>query len=319
MNKTSSDVHRKDNSEFKSGVDLLEAINAIWDKKYSIIFITIFSTLLVLLYSLSLPKVYKSEVLLSPVTDSEGNGLNLLAGQLGGLATLAGVNLGTTSGNKATIALEILQSRSFISEFINSNNLKPQIMAAEGWDSERDELLFDNSVYIAEKQRWVRKSQSLKTEEPSDFEVYDKFIEQHLSVLQEKDTGLVKVAVTHFSPFFARSTVKKIVEALNDRIRTNDVQDAENSITYLKDALDSTGLADMKNVFYQLIEKQVQTMMLAKIRHEYAFKVIDPAVIPEKEEGPKILLICTVMGLLTFLLVVSYIVVKQSLSKILKH
>ena len=42
-------------------------------------------------------------------------------------------------------------------------------------------------------------------------------------------------------------------------------------------------------MFYELMQSQTQTIMLARARFrvEYIFKVIDPPVVPEEKEQPK--------------------------------
>ena len=43
----------------------------------------------------------------------------------------------------------------------------------------------------------------------------------------------------------------------------------------------------IEQAFYRLIERQTKTVMLANVRDEYAFKVIDPALAPERPIWPK--------------------------------
>ncbi|MEZ5505241.1 MAG: Wzz/FepE/Etk N-terminal domain-containing protein [Gammaproteobacteria bacterium] len=61
-------------------------------------------------YAFYLPNVYTASALLAPTSDETGS---RVSGQLAGLASLAGVNLGSGSFNKTAIAKEVLQSRAF--------------------------------------------------------------------------------------------------------------------------------------------------------------------------------------------------------------
>ena len=47
----------------------------------------------------------------------EGGGLSRMAGQFGGLAALAGVSLPGGGADRTVLALEVLKSRKFVSEF----------------------------------------------------------------------------------------------------------------------------------------------------------------------------------------------------------
>lgn len=111
-------------------IDLRELFSALWQGKWLIIVTTFLFSVASVFYALSLPDIYKSEVTLAPV--SEDSGLKI-PGQLGGLAALAGVNLGGMGGgDKTGLALEILKSRDFLVRFIEKNDLYVPIMAAEG-------------------------------------------------------------------------------------------------------------------------------------------------------------------------------------------
>ena len=98
-------------------------------------------------------------------------------------------------------------------------------------------------------------------------------------------------------------------------MRRLDIAEAEKSIGYLTDALEKTAIADMQQIFYQLIEKQQQTKMLANVRDEYVFKVIDPAVVPEKKSGPKRALICLLLVTSAFLISCLVLIVRDQVKK----
>ena len=56
----------------------------------------------------------------------------------------------------------------------------------------------------------------------------------------------------------------------------------------------------MQNLLYGLIEEQTKSVMWANVREEYAFEVIDPAIIPEERDSPRrtlIVLLATFFGI----------------------
>lgn len=268
-------------------IDLKELFTALWQGKWVILSSMITATVVAVFYALSIPNVYKSEALLAPVEENSSGGLSALAGQFGGLASLAGINLSGASSGKITIALELLKSRQFLGEFISKNNLKPEIIAAEGWDRSKNIIVYDKDIYSLEQKKWVREVKPPKQQEPSLLEAQKKFLEDNLIVSQDKDSGLVKLSVKHYSPYLAQELVSKLIKSINMQMRLKDIEEAQNSIVYLNEALSKTDVADMQSVFYQLIEKQQQTKMLANVREEYVLKVIDPAVVAEEKAEPK--------------------------------
>ncbi len=250
------------------------------------------------------PNIYQSKAVLAPASEQSGGGLSALASQFGGLASLAGVSLPAGKADNTAIAMEVLKSRVFLTRFIRQHQLEVSLMAAKGWNRESGELIIDPKVYDAAGQRWVRDVDPPQTPEPSDWELYKAF-KDILKVSQDKQTGLVSVSIEHVSPILAQKWVEWLVQDLNAYLRQKDVDDAQKQIDYLKAELAKTQLADMQKVFYSLIEQNTKVIMLANVRDEYAFKTLDPAVVPEEKVKPKRFLVVAlgmIFGLLVGLL-----------------
>ena len=81
-------------------------------------------------------------------------------------------------------------------------------------------------------------------------------------------------------------------------MREQDVKEAEARIAYLEGKLQETNIAGMQQVFYQLIESETRTVMLANAQDEYIFKTVDPAVVPQEKSEPKRALIAIVATML---------------------
>ncbi|NMT18251.1 LPS O-antigen length regulator, partial [Vibrio parahaemolyticus] len=92
-------------------IDLRELFGALWKGKWIIITTTFVFAVGAILYALSLPNIYKSDALLAPAESSNGGGLSKMAGQLGGLAALAGVNLGASESSQTDLAVQVMKSR----------------------------------------------------------------------------------------------------------------------------------------------------------------------------------------------------------------
>jgi len=284
-------------------VSLRDIVFSIWSGKWIIIAVVTVCFLVALGYAIKLPNIYKSEVLLSPV--SEDSNMRL-SGQLGGLAALAGVNVGGGAGDKTTLALEILKSRDFIGRFIQKYDLFAPVMAAKSWDRDKNTLLFDSEMYDEKGATWVRKVSAPFAVEPSLLEAYKAF-KKILKVAQDKKTRMVRVSIEHYSPFLAAEWLHLLVTEINEEMRKRDSAEAERSISYLNQQIGLTALADAKTMLYSLIEEQTKSLMLTNVRSEYVFKTVDPAVVPETKDRPKrvlILLVSVVLGSVLGVLVV---------------
>lgn len=295
----------------KSEIDLTEILSAIWRSKWIIGITTIIFAVSSVFYALSLPNTYRATVLLSPVEDSQGGVLSNLKSEFGGLAAMAGVNLGGGKSNKAALALQVMQSRYFINNFVEKYNLKPTLMATEGWVLGSNELVFSPETYDAENAKWIRNVDAPFKPEPGIQELFEHVTSENLAVIEDKEKGLVTVAMTHFSPYVAKSMVENIVVEINEHMKTEAIAEANIKIEYLKKTLADTSVADMQRIFYQLIEQQEQTKMLAQTQSQYVFKTIDPAILPIQKAGPKRALICIGLTFLGGVLAVAFVLFRH--------
>ena len=288
-------------------IDLRELFRVLWAGKWLIGGITFAVTVIAAIVALMLPNVYRAEALLASNQRDGAGGLSALAAQYGGLASLAGINLGSGSSDKIALGLEILKSRKFISNFIQRHDILVPLMAATGWDLETGELKIDSDIYDVSAKKWVRDVRPPRKIIPSLQEAYKVFGEGIFSVVQDKKTGFVTIAVEHYSPVIAKQWVDWLVEDINSTVMQQDVDEAEQAIDYLNKQIAATSLADLQDVFFRLIEEQTKTVMLAEVSNEYLLKTLDPAVAPEKKAKPMRTLIVLVSaifsGFLAMLLV----------------
>lgn len=288
-------------------IDLAELWRAIWSGKLTIVLISALFAISSIYYAINQPNIYKASTLLSPAGEQGGaGGLAKMAGQFGGLASLAGINLGGGGSDKTGLALEVLKSRQFIENFITKHNLLVPLMAANNWDINTNTLIFDEEVYNPSSKVWIREVKAPKKPQPSSWEAYKAF-KEILSVSTDKETGMVTIEIEHYSPEVATQWLLWLVNDINATMREQDKLEAQSSIDYLTKKLQETQLADMQTVFYQLIEEQTKTIMLAEVSKEYVLKTIDPANAPEEKAKPKralIVVLGTMLGGILSVLIV---------------
>ena len=312
---TSSEVEAMNSKEFyqqqhlpeDDEIDLAELWHAIWSGKLLIIAISALFAISSVIYAINQPNIYRATTLLAPASEQGGaGGLSKMAGQFGGLASLAGINLGGGGTDKTGLALEILKSRLFLENFIAKHQLLVPLMAANNWDANSNTLAIDNEIYNSETNTWLREVKAPKKPEPSPWEAFKAF-QQVLSVSTDKESGMITLAIEHYSPEVATQWLVWLVDDINSTMREQDKLEAQNSIDYLSKKLQETQLADMQTVFYQLIEEQTKTIMLAEVSQEYVLKTIDPANAPEEKAKPKralIVVLGTMLGGILSVLIV---------------
>lgn len=277
-------------------IDLRELFSVLWSEKVTIIFITAFAAVVSVSYALWLPNIYQSSALLSPAEESGGD-IGGLLGQYSGLASMAGVSLpGRSEVSQAGLALEVVRSRAFTQEFIDKHGILPQLLAVDHWDANTRALVIDSDLYNEETKEWVREASPPRTKTPSNQEAFEEF-SKILSANQDKKSSLVTISIKHQSPDIAKQWVDWLIEDVNETMREKEIKEAKESIEYLKQQAAETTLADLEQVFFKLMQSQMQRTMLAEVRREYVLTTIDPAIAPELKSEPNRALIC-ILGVL---------------------
>ncbi|MGR5246795.1 Wzz/FepE/Etk N-terminal domain-containing protein [Vibrio sp. PNB23_22_6] len=296
-------------------IDLRELFGALWKGKWIIIATTFVFAVGAVLYALSLPNIYKSDALLAPAESSSGGGLSKMAGQLGGLAALAGVNLGGGESSQTDLAVQVMKSRQFVEAFINKHDLLVPLMAAKDWDLANNKLILDEDLYNPNTGEWLREPNGLRGATPTAQEAIEVFSKDVLSVNQDKESGLYTVSVKNYSPYIAQQWVNWLIEDINKVMRERTIAETSQNLAYLNTQLQKTAVADMQSTFYKLIEEQTKSLMLAEVQEEFIFKIVDPAVVPELKDGPKRALICVLGTLLGGMLGVAIVLVRFAFRK----
>lgn len=301
-------------NEYDDEIDLRELFSILGRAKKIIVKITAIFAVVSVIYALIVPNQYKASTVLAPAQQETG-GIAGALGQLGGLASLAGVNIGDAEGNEGQMALEIMRSRSFVEAFVKNNGIEVEVFAADGWDSGSNQLSIDDDLYDIDTQTWVRNPPSGKPVEPTGWELYEEFLDLY-SISQDNKTGMITVTVEYYSPSIAKEWSEKLVIAINSHMQSRKLQQVDRNIQYLEAQIEKTAIADMRGVFYTIIEEQIKSKMLAEASPEYVFETVSPAMLPEEKSQPKRALICILGTLLGAMFSVIWVLIRHYVFKI---
>lgn len=291
-------------------IDLFSLLGALWKGKWIVISTTVVFSICAVIYALSLPNIYKSDALIAPADSSGGGGLSKMAGQLGGLAALAGVNLGAGESSQSDLAIQVMKSRQFVEAFISRHGLLVPLLAAKDWDLVNNKLVLDEKLYNPTTGKWLREPKGMLGAKPSAQEAYQVFSRETLNISQDKESGLYTISVKHYSPYIAQQWVNWLINDINKVMRERRIAETSQNLAYLNTQLKKTAVADMQSTFYKLIEEQTKSLMLAEVQEEFIFRVIDPAVVPELKSGPKRAFICVLGTLLGGMLGIAIVLIQ---------
>ncbi len=261
MNESGSRLAQQELQE----IALMDILALLWRRRWLMLAIMVLSTGLGVLAAYLITPIYRSTVVMMPAQTSESsNRLGGLTGSLGGLAALAGVS--APESIQSEEALATLTSRLFTEKFIRELDLLP-VLFEPAWDSERQEWLAQDPKDAPSMTDGVN------------------FIENVVRVVaRDNDTGLLRLHIMWKDPVLAADWANTMVEMVNLHLREKAVVEAEKSLAYLNEELSKTTTIEVRSTMFGLMEHQIRSTMLAHIRDEYAFKVIDPGV-PSEIDG----------------------------------
>ena len=279
-------------------INILEVLKVLWEGKIIIISLTAFASIFAVLYSLSLPNVYKSEALLAPVEASSS-----ISGAFGsnrGLVGLTGINL-PSSGSEANSkkAMETIKSLSFFEKNILTNIFLPDLMALESWSSDTNKVIYDERIYKMNSDSWI--------DEPSAQQAYKEFTSKHLRLAEDKNSGFITISIKHQSPFLAKQWAELVINEVNDFYRQKDKEESEKAVRYLNQQISMTGSSEIKQVLAELVQEETKKLTLIDANQFYVFEYIDPPAVMEKKSEPNRANICIIIaflgGILSILIV----------------
>jgi uncharacterized protein involved in exopolysaccharide biosynthesis len=254
--------------------DIVDLCRVAWAHKRIVAATSTVAVLIALVLALTATPSYRADIVVTLAEDTSlgGNGQGL-GSQLGGLASIAGVNLGTEGPDREHQA--VLESRHLIEEFVKRNGVLPLL---QGKAPEPPKL-------------WIG---------------VEIFKRGSLEIHNDKLKGTTTISVYWTDPAVAARWANGFVALANDLVRTKAREDAQRNVDYLNDQVAKTNSLELRRILYNLIESETKTLMLANARIEYAFTVVDPAVVPAVRVSPKRtlmvasgLLIGLVIGVLT--------------------
>jgi LPS O-antigen subunit length determinant protein (WzzB/FepE family) len=204
---------------------------------------------------------YRAEVVFSPA-NSTGSLAGELGASLGGIAALAGVNIGG-AGKRADESLEYLRSREFTREFIQRHSLMPVLFAGK-WDAARNRWRGDDPPTIGDG--------------------VNRFSKQIAQITEDHRTGIAKLAVIWRDRVAAAQWANALVAEADAALRQRAIAEYTRSIDYLKAEGAQSSVVEVRAAVYKTMESELKDAMVARTRDAYAFRVLDPAVVRDAKD-----------------------------------
>ncbi len=273
-------------------IDLRELFVTI-KKHIKKIFLFVFLVVsLTLFYVITLPNIYKSDVVLSP----QGDSTKSIGGGLSSLAALAGVNLNSKSSgiDPFTMMQTTLGNYEFNKYMIEKYDLYEKIKNPKN-------LVYPFGLDIfSEDKREKNLSQEEKVFRTS------KELKDIISISQDKKTNLITLSANSPDRFFAKELVDIYLKEIISYVKKNDMKDLDEQIRFYKSELNSVKDVALKEQLSKSLSSLLQKRVFSKA-NEYYFvsKLTNSRVAYIKEKvKPKRALILVVSFVTSFILAI---------------
>jgi LPS O-antigen subunit length determinant protein (WzzB/FepE family) len=286
-----SSQNKLDQDEF----NLNELLKILWGGRRLILWITVAFAIAAGIAAWLLPKRYDATILVAPVSNVSGGtqlgGLSSLVSQFGGLASLAG--LSASGDSKRSESLAVLQSEALTEGYLQANNLLP-VLYERDWDPQRMQWKEHDPKKI-----------------PTVWKANQYFKKNIRKVTTDSKSGLILLTIRWKNAATAAKWANDLVKTANDYLRNKAITESERNIAYLNNEAAKTNIVEARQAIYSIMQAEINKGMLARGNEEYAFKVLDPASVPEKPSSPHAAII-VLIGIVGGLLVAAFVVLVRS-------
>ena len=242
----------------RRAVTVEECLVAVWRKKLPIALGALLAAIVFCGMSFLMPERYRASVLMLP-NEQDTQSLSAgLMGQLGGLASLAGVSPEVPASVKSE-SLAILRSRSFVGSFIEE----------EGITS----MLFQDELF------WI-----FSDKEPTQGDAFELFSDDVLEIEEDIETAVLSLSITWTDREEAAQWANRLYEKLNRHMRDRAIAQARSSLAFLERELAITSVDGVRVAIYGLMESQINNIMMANVNEEFAFRLVDQAHVPDVDK-----------------------------------
>jgi uncharacterized protein involved in exopolysaccharide biosynthesis len=230
------------------------------------------AAVLAVVVSLLMTNIYRSEATITARQQEKAEGGSALAA-LRGVAGIAGELVGFGSGGDVDKIETLLKSRELVRRVVEKNSLLPRLFE-DDWDPKKKE--------------WK------ENPAPTIQDAYKLFKDDLLAVSRDRKTNIVTVKIDHKDPQFAKQLVDHYLTELSETLREETLNDAAENQRFLREQLDKTFDALLREKISNLLAKEIEKETFARAQRYYSFIVLDPPVVSDldKKVKPKRALIC---------------------------
>lgn len=235
-------------------INLFDYLKVIQRHKKLIIIIIAISVVVSVVRALLTPPVYEAKAIITPASQQNApSGMGVLAMQFG---------LAASTQSSVTEIVNLLNSNILREKVIKKNNLLPVLLGTEAKNKK------DSSE---NKRIWnaLRALQGI------------------LKISYKQKDNIIEISAQFNDPDMAVKIINYTVTELTEHMSSETRRVVETNKKYHESQLSATADPFIKAKIYSLIAQQVEQAMMAEVKENFAFKVLDPPRVPDQRIKPQ--------------------------------
>jgi uncharacterized protein involved in exopolysaccharide biosynthesis len=237
--------------------------------------------------------IYQAKAVITPITSKDsGAGVGTLSALALQFGALPGIVL--PGGSSAAEIVNLLKSNILREKVMERYQLLP-VLFYEEWDAEKKDwkrgISLNPLVYLGKLVKAISpgEPQGVAKKDTGVPDVWDglRTLDSIVKVNQNIKENIIIITVDYYDPEMAAKMVEYFLTTLTDHMSSEARRVATINQKYLEEQLGKTADPLIKQKIYNLIAQQLETSMMAEVKENFAFKVIDPPRVPDKKIKPK--------------------------------
>lgn len=268
-------------------IDLVELVRKLWAGRKTIV-ICAAAALVVVITSLHLMTYkYRAELTVTPA-QSGSEGLAAKLGGLGGLASLAGVNLPQGSSALAfSLYTQGVDSRSLADAMSMHTDLMKVVFERE-WNQEANRWQAPAGI-VPNTARTLKTVLGISVSDwtPPGGARLQEYLKEHVSVSEDANMPFAVLSFEHEDPAFAVRFLNTVNAELDALLRKRALARANGNIAYLSEQLSKVTIAEHREAIAAALTEQEKQRMAASSSAPYAADPFGEAATPPRPTSPK--------------------------------
>jgi hypothetical protein len=268
-----------------AALHLLHYLRLLWSRKFIILAVTIGAGLFYGLYiKFFAVKFYRAQAVIAPISSEPSFGSASDSGDLmdnlgvgGGIMSLFNLAGGGDTSVIAERYLSIMNSYAFTTDLMKRYQLERKIIGVQS----------KNAPTIS---RWTMHR-----------ELVSRFASEY-----DYKSGNLMLYFLDTNRDDAVRILGYYLDSLRDKLRNEEVQSAAVAAASLQEEIRKTSDALLQTQLYELMARQVQREKLAQVQADFAFKVIEPPVVPDNYYAPSARKNATFAAAVAFIVIVGW-------------